>query len=64
MGIVELWTIVAIVLHLCGVGSFAEWEIFASPFSWSCLCLEMWSFIFYAICLVLLLVIKFVAGNR
>ena len=51
MGIIEVWTIVAVVLHLCGVGSFAEWPLIANPFTWSCLCLEIWVFIFYFVVL-------------
>lgn len=47
MGIIELWTIIAIVLKLVGVGDFAEWPIIAWPTHWSCLCLEIWMFIFY-----------------
>lgn len=47
MGITELWTIIAIVLKLAGVGSFAEWPIIASPLTWSCMCLEIWAFFFY-----------------
>lgn len=33
MGIIEVWTIVAIVLHFCGVGTFASWPVIASPFT-------------------------------
>jgi hypothetical protein len=47
MGLIEIWTIVAIILHFAGVGDFATWPVIASPFSWSCLCLEMWVFILY-----------------
>ena len=47
MGIVELWSIVAVVLHFVGVGSFAEWPLIAGPTHWSCLCLEIWMFIIY-----------------
>lgn len=47
MGITELWTIIAIVLKLAGVGSFAEWPIIAWPTHWSCLCVEIWAIIFY-----------------
>lgn len=25
MGITEIWTLVALILHFCGVGAFAEW---------------------------------------
>ena len=47
MGIIEVWTIVAIVLHFCGVGIFASWPVIASPFTWSCCTLEIWVLILY-----------------
>lgn len=47
MGITEIWTIIAIVLKLCGVGSFANWDIIAWPWHWSCLCIELWSLMIY-----------------
>lgn len=51
---VLLWTIVAIVLTLCGVGTFADWPITAWPWHWSCLCILYWDI---AITLALLVVI-------
>lgn len=42
MGLTEIWTIVAVVLHFAGVGAFATWPVIAGPFTWSCLCIEMW----------------------
>lgn len=42
MGPIEVWTIVAVILHFCGVSSFGEWPVIARPWHWSCLCLEMW----------------------
>lgn len=53
MGITELWTIIAIVLKLAGVGSFAEWPIIASPLTWSCMCIEIWAIIFYLAAILL-----------
>ena len=50
MGITEIWTIIAIVLKLAGVGSFAEWPIIAWPTHWSCLCIEIWAIIIVALC--------------
>ena len=47
MGFIELWTIVAIILHFCGVGAFASWPVIAGPFTWSCCTLEIWVFIVY-----------------
>lgn len=62
MGIIEIWTIVAVVLKLCGVGVFTNWPIIAWPFTWSCLCLELWVVMFYlfllGICAVLILPYK------
>ena len=54
MGVIEVWTIVTIILHFCGVGSFASWPVIAGPFTWSCCTLELWVFIFY-IAIVLIL---------
>ena len=64
MGITELWTIIAVILHFCGVGSFAEWPIIAGPFTWSCLCVEIWVFIIYAMLLLFLLIIKFLTRSK
>lgn len=55
MGLTEIWTIIAIVLKLCGVGAFASWDIVAMPWHWSCLCIEMWSLILYALILFIIL---------
>ena len=43
MGIVEVWSVIAVVLHFVGIGSFAEWPIIAWPTHWSCLCLDKMS---------------------
>lgn len=59
MGITELWALIAVTLHLCGVWFFAEWPIIAGPFTWSCLCVEIWVFIVYAILLFFILITKF-----
>lgn len=45
--IVLVWTLVAVILHLIGVGQFAEWELTAWPGHWSCLCLMYWFLIIY-----------------
>ena len=45
MGLTEIWTLIALVLHFCGVGSFAEWPAIAGPFTWSCCTIEIWVFI-------------------
>lgn len=58
MGITKLWTLIAVTLHLCGVGLFAEWPIIAGPFTWSCLCVEIWVFIVYAILHFFILIAK------
>lgn len=53
MGLTEIWTIVAVILHFAGVGAFAEWPVIAGPFTWSCMCIEMWVF---AIAVVLIFI--------
>lgn len=53
MGIVEVWSVIAVVLHFVGIGSFAEWPLIAWPTQWSCLCLEIWMFIFYIVIVVI-----------
>lgn len=42
MGIIETWTMIAVVLHICGVGFFEGWPIIALPWHWSCFCLFIW----------------------
>lgn len=64
MGITELWALIAVTLHLCGVGFFAEWPIIAGPFTWSCLCVEIWVFIIYAMLLLFLIIAKILTGSK
>lgn len=45
MGITETWTLIALILHFCGVGAFAEWPAIAGPFTWSCCAIEIWAVI-------------------
>lgn len=40
--LVLVWTLVAVILCLSGVGQFAQWELTAWPWHWSCLCLMYW----------------------
>jgi len=42
MGIIEVWTLIAVVLHCCDVKYFANLPIIDWPWNWSCLCLEIW----------------------
>ena len=63
MGLIEIWTIIAIVLKLCGIGVFAEWPIIAGPFTWSCMCIELWSIIVYACLLGIYIVLKFICDR-
>lgn len=63
MGIIEIWTIVAVVLKLCGVGIFADWPIIAAPFNWSCMCLELWVVMFYFFLLGIYAVLKFICSR-
>ena len=64
MGIIEIWTIVAIVLHFAGVGAFAEWPAIAGPFTWSCCTLEIWVFMFYGVLILLMLFGALFGGKR
>ena len=61
--VLVVWTLVSIILHLCGVGSFAVWPIIAGPLTWSCCCLLMWDFIIAFAALFILLIIKKVCGD-
>lgn len=55
---VLLWTVVAVVLSLCGIGAFAEWPITAWPWHWSCLCILYWDIILWSTLIFLFLFIK------
>ena len=55
MGLTEIWTLIALILHFCGVGAFAEWPAFAGPFTWSCCTIEIWVFIIYAVVIALVI---------
>lgn len=57
MGLTEIWTIVAVILHFAGVGAFAEWPVIAGPFTWSCMCIEMWV-------ITIVIVIAFIASFK
>lgn len=52
---VLIWTTLAVILSLCGVGAFAEWPITAMPWHWSCLCILYWDLI--SSCALIFLVI-------
>lgn len=58
VGIIEIWTILAIVLHFCDVGYFAKWPVIDWPWHWSCCCLLIWEWI---VVIVLLLVFSIIA---
>lgn len=64
MGIIEIWTIIATVLHFCNVGDFAQWPVIASPFTWSCFCLEIWVFIFYFAILAIWILLTMFSSKR
>lgn len=40
------WSLVAVILKLANVGAFANWDITAWPWHWSCLCILYWTVIF------------------
>lgn len=58
MGIIEILTIVFIVMKLAGVGAFANWDIIAWPWHWSCLCLEIWVFLVYIAIMIIAAILK------
>ena len=51
VGILEIWTILAIVLHFCDVGYFAKWPVIDWPWHWSCCCLLIWYWIVFIVLL-------------
>ena len=61
---ITLWTIVAVVLHLCGIGSFADWPITAVPTTWSCFCLFWWELIAVAVIGFVYLFIALCIGRK
>lgn len=63
MGIIETWTIIAVVLKLCGVGVFANWPIIAWPLTWSCMCLELWVVMFYVFIVFIYGVLKLICSR-
>lgn len=40
------WSLVAVILKLASVGAFADWDITAWPWHWSCLCILYWTVAF------------------
>ena len=63
MGIIEILTVIFIVMKLAGVGTCANWDIIALPWHWSCLCIEIWSLVFYVAIIVIVAGIK-IFGRR
>ena len=62
--IVLLWTLVAVVLSLCGIGAFAEWPITAWPWHWSCLCILYWDIVLWSALIFLFVSIGFITAWR
>lgn len=58
VGIIETWTILAIVLHFCDVGYFAKWPVIDWPWHWSCCCLILWEWIVAFVLLLVFIVMK------
>lgn len=56
--ILVIWTLVAIILHCCGVGEFAQWPICAWITHWSCMCLLLWDLLIGVGALFVLLIIQ------
>ena len=48
--LVIIWTMVAVILNLCEIGTFAKWDITALPWHWSCLCIFYWWLFVYIVC--------------
>lgn len=51
MGLIEVWTLVAVVLHCCDVSAFGEFPVIAWPWHWSCFCLFIWEWLIVAVLL-------------
>ena len=49
MGIIECWSLLAVILHFANVGEFATWPVIDWPWHWSCLCLEIYVCIVYIV---------------
>lgn len=62
--IVIIWTLVSIILSLCGVGKFAEFPITAWPWNWSCLFVLYWDAIVAALCVAGTLVFAWRRASR
>lgn len=58
--VIAIWTLVAIILHFCGVGAFANWPVIAGPFTWSCCCIFIWDMALTLALLTLLLIITLI----
>ena len=56
--IITIWTLVAIILHFCGVGAFASWPVIAGPLTWSCCFVFIWDMVLTIALLAFVLVIK------
>lgn len=52
MGIIETWTLIAVILHCCGVNYFATLPVIDWPWHWSCCCLMLWACLFYLVLIV------------
>lgn len=61
--LVLLWSLIAVVLNLCGVGAFAAWPITAWPWHWSCLCILWWDLMLTVILIVVTAVLTFIARD-
>lgn len=61
--LVLLWSLIAVVLNLCGAGAFATWPITAWPWHWSCLCILWWDLMLTVILIVVTAVLTFIARD-
>lgn len=42
---IGLWSVLAVAFHYAKLGDFADWPVIASPTTWSCLSIFIWSVI-------------------
>lgn len=64
MGIIETWTLVAVILHFCGIEYFANLPVIDWPWHWSCMCLFIWVILLYIVLFILFVALKFLSLNR
>ena len=64
MVVIEIWTLVSVILHFAGVENFKDWPVIAWPTTWSCMCLELWVLIVYAVIIVGVVITALFAARK